>query len=138
MIDTLPTLNAILNTTSAVLLFIGHRHALAKRFDKHKRFMLAALGTSVLFLCSYLTYHSFHGTTHFTGGGWIRPVYFVLLGSHTVLAAAIVPLVLITLRRGLRDDRQRHRQIAKITYPLWLYVSVTGVLIYLLLYHIYA
>ncbi len=137
MIDALPTVNALLNTSSAVLLLFGHRHAVAQRYAVHKRFMLAAFTTSVLFLCSYLTYHAIHGTTHFSGEGWIRPVYFVLLGSHTILAAVIVPLVLMTLRRGLRDDRPRHRRIAKITYPLWLYVSVTGVLIYFLLYHIY-
>ncbi len=137
MIGFLPTLNAMLNATSALLLVIAHRHALARRYDRHRRMMLSAVATSVLFLLSYLFYHAVHGTTRFPGEGWIRPVYFLLLGSHTVLAAAIVPMVLLSLRFGLKDARDRHRRIARWTYPLWLYVSVTGVIIYLLLYHLY-
>jgi len=102
--------------------------------ERHRRLVLMALGTSVLFLISYLTYHAQIGSKHFEGTGWIRPVYFAILISHTILAAAIVPLILVTLRRGLRMDRPRHRAIARVTFPLWLYVSVTGVVIYLMLY----
>jgi putative membrane protein len=99
--------------------------------------MIAALTTSALFLISYLTYHYAHGSTPFAGEGWIRPVYFTILISHTILAAAIVPLVLITLVRALRERFAAHRRIARWTLPIWLYVSVTGVVVYLLLYQIY-
>jgi uncharacterized membrane protein YozB (DUF420 family) len=91
----------------------------------------------VLFLISYLTYHYFHGTTRFAGQGIVRPIYFVILTSHTILAVIIVPLVLITLMRALRADFVRHMKIARITLPLWLYVSVTGVVVYLMLYQLY-
>jgi putative membrane protein len=100
--------------------------------------MLMAVTTSVLFLISYLTYHANVGSRAFTGEGWIRPVYFTILLTHTILAAVIVPLVLVTLRRGLRMDVAKHRAIARITLPLWLYVSITGVVIYLMLYVFYA
>ena len=96
--------------------------------------MCTALGTSTLFLISYLTYHFFHGTTHFMGQGWIRPVYFTILISHTILAVVIVPLVFITLYRALKSQFGRHVKIAKITFPIWLYVSVTGILVYWMLY----
>ncbi len=98
--------------------------------------MIAAVATSSLFLVSYLTYHSLHGSTKFGGEGFIRSVYFAILVSHTILAAAIVPMVLITLRRGLRRADQLHKRIARWTYPIWIYVSVTGVLIYLMLYQL--
>ena len=138
MIDFLPTLNAILNSTSAILLLSGRRAI--RRGDRalHRKIMISAFTVSVLFLISYLTYHAFHLTTHFQGEGWIRPVYFTLLTSHTICAAVIVPLVIITLRRGLAEKFPAHRAIARWTYPLWLYVSVTGVIVYLMLYHLYA
>ncbi len=135
MIDHLPSLNALLNTASAGLLLMGHRFIKRGARDAHRRCMVGTFVVSSLFLVSYLTYHSVHGTTRFEGVGWIRPVYFAILGSHTILAAAIVPLAIITLLRGLRNDVLRHARIARWTYPIWLYVSVTGVLVYLLLYH---
>ena len=100
--------------------------------------MLAAVITSSLFLVSYLYYHAHVGSVHFQGQGWSRPVYFSILISHTTLAAAIVPLVIITLSRALRQRFDRHRAIARWTYPIWLYVSVTGVIIYFMLYHLFA
>lgn len=100
--------------------------------------MIAAFTVSSVFLISYVTYHYHHGTTRFTGEGWIRPVYFSLLGTHTILAVAVVPLVIVTLRRGLKNDIGRHKAIARWTYPIWLYVSVTGVIVYIMLYHLYA
>jgi uncharacterized membrane protein YozB (DUF420 family) len=133
----LPLLNAFLNTTSAVLLLIGHQSIKKGRRDSHKKYMIAAFVTSSLFLISYLLYHYVHGSQHFEGQGLVRPVYFLLLGTHTILAATIVPLVLITLGRGLKGEFSRHRKIARWTYPIWLYVSVTGVIIYLMLYQIF-
>ncbi len=99
--------------------------------------MIATFVVSIAFLISYLTYHSYHGTTRFMGEGWIRPVYFTILTSHTILAVLVVPLAIITLRRGLRDLIEQHVKIARWTYPIWLYVSVTGVVVYLMLYHLY-
>lgn len=104
----------------------------------HRACMMAAFACSTAFLVSYLAYHARVGSVRFAGEGWIRPVYFGLLLSHTVLAAVIVPMVLMTLWRGLRGNYERHRWIARWTLPLWLYVSITGVLIYFLLYHLYA
>ena len=138
MIDLLPTINAFLNTASAILLFTGHRMILRGRRESHRKFMIAAFTVSSIFLVSYLTYHYYHGTTRFPGEGWIRPVYYSILTSHTILAAAVVPLILVSLRRGLRNDITRHRAIARWTYPIWLYVSVTGVIVYLMLYRVYA
>ncbi len=137
MIDHLPTANAILNSVSAILLFTGHQHIKNANKAAHKKCMIGAFSVSLLFLISYLTYHSVHGTTHFNGEGWVRPLYFTILTSHTILAAAIVPLAIITLRRGLKDSVAKHRSIARWTYPIWLYVSVTGVVIYLMLYHFF-
>ena len=137
MIDVLPTINAILNSTSAILLVTGHHYIKQGKTATHKKCMIGALSVSFLFLISYLTYHYFHGTTHFPGEGWIRPVYFTILTSHTILAAAIVPLAIITLRRGLKGTYDKHKRIARWTYPIWLYVSVTGVVIYLMLYQLY-
>jgi len=99
--------------------------------------MIAAFATSVLFLTSYLVYHYYHGSTPFRGEGWVQPAYFLILTSHTVLAAAIVPIALLTLARALRGQFERHRRIAVWAYPIWIYVSVTGVIVYLLLYKIY-
>ena len=99
--------------------------------------MVGAFCTSMIFLVSYLVYHYYHGSTSFQGVGWIRSVYYSILVSHTTLAAAIVPLGVLTLIRALRKDFDRHRKIARWTYPIWIYVSVTGVVVYLLLYQIY-
>ena len=137
MIDSLPTLNALLNSTSAILLVAGHRFIKKGKRDAHKKCMIGTFSVSILFLISYLTYHAYHGTTRFPGEGWIRPVYFTILGTHTVLAAAIVPLAIITLRRGLKNAIPAHKAIARWTYPIWLYVSVTGVVVYVMLYHLY-
>ena len=134
-ISDLPAVNATLNATSAVLLLNGYRLIRQKRIAAHKRSMIAACCASVLFLISYLTYHYFHGSTPFQGQGWVRPVYFSILISHTILAAAIVPLVLITLTRALKERFDAHARIARWTLPIWFYVSVTGVIIYLMLYH---
>jgi uncharacterized membrane protein YozB (DUF420 family) len=133
----LPHVNAFLNTTSAILLIIGYKLIRRGHIEAHKRCQLSALATSIAFLASYLTYHYFHGTTRFTGQGIIRPVYFAILTSHTILAVIIVPLVAVTLWRALHTDFARHRKIARITLPLWLYVSVTGVLVYVILYQLF-
>ena len=133
----LPSLNAALNSLCAALLLTGLAFIRSRRVEAHRRCMVAALVTSCLFLTSYLVYHARVGSTPFTGQGWIRPLYFSILLSHTVLALAIVPLVLMTLRRALKADFPRHRRLARWTLPLWLYVSVTGVVIYVLLYHVY-
>lgn len=133
----LPTLNAILNASSAVLITSAYVMIRRKRVLPHKRLMLVALVVSALFLISYLVYHYSAGTTPFAGEGWIRPVYFSILTTHTILAAAIVPLIIITLTRALRKKFDKHRRIARWTFPIWLYVSVTGVIIYLMLYHLY-
>ena len=134
----LPSLNAALNATSAVLLLCGFACIRRRKIAAHRACMLAAFVASCLFLVSYLTYHIQVGTTRFQGQGWIRPVYFAILLTHTPLAIAIVPLAILTLRRALRAEYQRHARLAHWTLPLWLYVSVTGVLIYWLLYHAYA
>ena len=132
----LPALNAVLNATSAVLLTIGWTLIRRRRVAQHRKFMIAAFCTSVLFLVSYLTYHAQVGSVRFTKQGPIRAVYFTILLTHTVLAAVIVPLVLMSLRRGLKRQDARHRAIARWTLPLWLYVSVTGVVVYLMLYQL--
>jgi putative membrane protein len=133
-----PILDACLNTTSAILLISAHRMIKNMRVAAHRALMLAALASSSLFLVFYLYYHAHVGSVRFQGQGWSRPVYFTILISHTILAAAIVPLVIITLTLALRGNFDRHRAIARWTYPLWLYVSVTGVLIYFMLYHWFA
>ncbi len=133
-----PVINASLNGTSAVLLVTAHSMIKRGRVATHRGLMLAAVITSSLFLVSYLYYHAHVGSVHFQGQGWSRPVYFSILISHTTLAAAIVPLVIITLSRALRQRFDRHRAIARWTYPIWLYVSVTGVIIYFMLYHLFA
>ncbi len=132
-----PAINATLNGTSAVLLVTAHRMITRGRIAMHRALMLTAVGTSTLFLISYLYYHAHVGSVRFQGHGWSRPVYFSILISHTILAATILPLVIITLTWALRGRFDRHRTIARWTYPIWLYVSVTGVVIYLMLYHIF-
>jgi len=136
-LNDLPALNAILNGTSAVLLVCGYVLIRSGRDRAHKRFMLAALTSSALFLTSYVIYHANTGSRPFPGQGPIRVIYFAILITHVVLAAAIVPLALITATRGLRSQFVRHVRIARWTLPLWLYVSVTGVVIYLMLYRLY-
>ena len=136
-ISDFPTIDAILNATSAILLALGYVFIRRKNVGAHKVCMISAVVTSTLFLIFYLTYHYYHGTTRFTGQGAVRPVYFAILGSHTVLAALIVPLVLTTLYRALTQRFERHKRIARWTLPLWLYVSVTGVVVYWMLYQLY-
>jgi uncharacterized membrane protein YozB (DUF420 family) len=123
-----------LNAIAAVLLGTGYVLIRARRVDLHRRFMLAAFATSALFLVSYLIYHAQVGSVAFTRQGFVRPVYFSILITHVVLAAAILPLAVITLSRGLSAKYQQHRAIARWTLPIWLYVSVSGVLVYVLLY----
>ena len=132
----LPAVNATLNGTTAVLLCLGYVMVRRRRILLHKTIMLSAFGVSTLFLASYLWYHAHAGMRHFEGRGWIRPVYFAILISHTVLAAAIVPLALTTVYFGLRSRHPTHQRIARWTLPIWLYVSVTGVVVYLLLYRL--
>jgi uncharacterized membrane protein YozB (DUF420 family) len=132
-----PALNALLNSLAAVCLLTGWVFIRRKMIPQHRAAMLAAFGCSAAFLVSYLIYHYQVGSVGFAGQGWIRPVYFAILLTHTVLAAAIVPLALITLFRAFREQFDRHRRIARWTLPIWLYVSVTGVVIYWLLYHVY-
>jgi uncharacterized membrane protein YozB (DUF420 family) len=133
----LPHVNAVLNGTCALLLFTGYSYIRAGRVRAHRVCQISAVIVSILFLASYITYHYQHGTTRFAGQGLARPIYFAILLTHTILAIAIVPLVTITLYRALRADFVRHRRIARITLPIWLYVSVTGVVVYLMLYRIY-
>jgi uncharacterized membrane protein YozB (DUF420 family) len=133
----LPHLNACLNATSAVLLFSGYAFIRSRNVAAHRACQVSALVVSSLFLASYLTYHYYHGATRFPGTGLARPIYFTILISHTILAIVIVPLVILTFYRALRQDFARHRRIARVTLPLWLYVSITGVIVYLMLYHIY-
>ena len=130
----LPALNATLNAASAVLLTIGWILIKSGWITAHKRCMISAFVTSSLFLVSYVTYHAQAGSKPFTGTGAMRTLYFSILIPHVVLAAAVVPLALVTLTRGLRRQDDRHRRIAKWTLPIWLFVSVTGVVVYLMLY----
>jgi len=133
-----PALNASLNATSAVLLAGGYAAIRAGKMEVHKRFMVSAFWVSVAFLVSYVTYHiRVKQVVLFQGQGWIRPVYFTLLTSHTILAIVIVPMILITLRRAWMEKFDKHRLIARWTLPLWFYVCVTGVIVYLMVYQIY-
>ena len=129
-------LNASLNGLSALLLAGGYTAIRAGKRDVHKKFMISAFGVSTVFLVSYVAYHIRVGHVVFQGQGWIRPVYFALLTSHTILAIVIVPLILITLRRAWLAKFDKHRRIARWTLPLWFYVSVTGVIVYLMVYQI--
>ncbi|MBW3660520.1 MAG: DUF420 domain-containing protein [Gemmatimonadetes bacterium] len=130
----LPVVNACLNGIAAVLLVVGFAFVRRGKIPYHKACMGTAVGVSALFLVSYLFYHSQVGSIRFTAQGWPRPIYFTILITHTVLAVAVLPLVLVTLGRALRGRFDRHARIARWTLPVWLYVSVTGVLVYLLLY----
>jgi uncharacterized membrane protein YozB (DUF420 family) len=133
-----PVIDASLNGTSAVLLLIGRGYIKRGRMAAHRAVMIAALACSSIFLACYLYYHWHVGSVRFQGQGWSRPVYFSILISHTILAAVIVPMIIITLSRALRERFDRHRAIARWTYPLWMYVSVTGVIVYFMLYHLFA
>ena len=133
-LEDLPKLNAVLNATAAVLLVCAFILIRRGRREAHKRVMLAAFTVSVLFLISYLTYHAQVGSVRYPHSGAIRSVYLSILFTHTVLAAAVPVLAIITLRRGLRGNFVRHKAIARWTLPIWLYVSVTGVVVYLMLY----
>jgi len=130
----LPAINAALNGISAVLLVIAWILILNRRIDAHRRVMLAAFSTSSLFLICYVVYHAQVGSVRFTRQGLVRPLYFAILITHVTLAAAVLPLAIVTLSRGLKARYDRHRAIARWTLPIWLYVSVTGVLVYVLLY----
>jgi uncharacterized membrane protein YozB (DUF420 family) len=134
-----PKINATLNGSSAVLLVIGRMLIARRKIAAHRLVMLTAFATSSLFLVSYVYYHWPHhgGIVYFHGTGWTRPLYFAILISHTTLAVIIVPMVLITLTRALRGHFDRHRAIARWTFPLWLYVSVTGVIVYLMLFQMF-
>lgn len=134
----LPALNALLNGASAVLLTAGWVFVRRRRIAAHRACMLGAFCVSVLFLVSYVVYHALAGSRPFTGQGWVRGFYFAVLISHIVLAASMVPFVLTTLYRALGGDFVRHARLARWTVPVWLYVSVTGVLVYWLLYHLFA
>jgi putative membrane protein len=133
-----PAINATLNGLAAILLVGGYAAIRSGKMELHKKFMVSAFFVSCAFLVSYVIYHvRIHQVIHFQGQGWIRPVYFTLLISHTILAVAIVPLILITLRRAWTERFDKHRQIARWTLPLWFYVSVTGVIVYFMVYIIY-
>lgn len=134
--DALPTVNAVLNGTTAVLLFLGR--GAAKRHDKalHKKLMLASLGTSSLFLVSYATRVLLTGTHRFEGDPTLRVIYLVILGTHTLLAMSLVGLVPASVVTALKDKIATHRKLVRITWPIWMYVSVTGVVVYVMLYHL--
>jgi len=135
-----PKINATLNGCSAVLLVAGRALIARGKIAAHRAVMLTALATSALFLVSYVYYHWPHhgGIVYFRGTGWVRILYFVILISHTILAIVILPMVLITLTRALREQFNRHRAIARWTFPIWLYVSVTGVIVYFMLFQMFA
>jgi uncharacterized membrane protein YozB (DUF420 family) len=136
-LGSLPAVNAALNATCTVLLLLGFLFIRKRKIGLHRLSMILAFCCSTVFLVLYLYFHAHAGVIRFSGQGWIRPVYFTILISHTTLAIVIVPLVLITLSRALRTRFDRHRAIARWTLPLWLYVSVTGVIVYWLLYIAY-
>ena len=136
-ISDLPTLNAILNSISAILLITGYSFIRRKNINAHRACMVGAFITSSVFLTSYLIYHFNVGSVKFQGQGAVRLLYFAILLTHTVLAITIVPMIFITIARALKGRFDRHRAIARWTFPLWLYVSVTGVVVYLMLYHLY-
>lgn len=135
LVSFLPTVNASLNSLGAILLACGFVAIKKKNIPVHRAFMLSAFGVSVVFLVCYVIYHAQAGSTPFLGTGWIRPLYFAILISHILLAILILPLAIATLRRGLQGRYEEHRRIARFTWPMWMYVSVTGVVVYLMLYH---
>jgi uncharacterized membrane protein YozB (DUF420 family) len=134
LVHYLPAVNATLNALAGVLLLVGYVLVRTRRIRQHRWFMTAAFATSSLFLISYLVYHAQVGNVRFTRQGFVRPVYFTILITHVTLAASVLPLAVLTLSRGLQARYPQHRRIARWTFPIWLYVSVTGVLVYVLLY----
>ena len=143
LLQIFPHLNAVLNASSSVFLLIGFYYIRGRQIAKHRACMLVASSISAAFLVSYLSHHALRtyyfglGPTKFTGEGFIRPVYFTILTSHTILAALVAPFVVLTLYRGLKGQYDKHRRTAQLVFPIWLYVSVTGVVVYLLLYQVY-
>ncbi len=143
LLQIFPHLNAMLNATSGLFLLVGFYFIRTKQIAKHRACMLTAAGVSAIFLACYLTHHALRsyyfgiGPTRFTGEGLIRPIYFTILTSHTILAAVVTPFVLLTLWRGLKGQYDKHKKIARLVFPVWLYVSITGVIVYLLLYQLY-
>jgi putative membrane protein len=135
-VSDLPTLNAILNLTSAILIATGGYFIYRRNIEAHKKCMIAALFVSMAFLTSYLIYHYYAGSIPYAGQGWMRPVYFFILITHIILAIAIVPMVLRTVFLGLRSRFDSHVAIARWTFPIWMYVSVTGVIVYVMLYRL--
>ena len=133
----LPAVNASLNAISAVLLMIGYVMIRQRRIAQHRRFMIAAFSVSVLFLICYVIYHANVGSKRFTAEGPVRTVYFFILITHIVLAALVPPMAIVTLVRGLREKYDKHAKLARWTLPIWMYVSVTGVIVYLMLYRMY-
>jgi putative membrane protein len=136
-IHDLPTINAFLNATAAVLLVWGFTLIKQKRIAEHRRVMLSAFTVSCIFLACYLVYHYNVGSVHFPRPGWVKTLYLTILTTHTILALTVPFLAIITLNRALRGRFDKHRKIARWTFPIWLYVSVTGVIVYLMLYHLY-
>ena len=136
MIDytVLPTVNATLNAISGIFLLVGYVLIRRRQINAHRNAMLGAFGSSSVFLISYLVYHAQAGSRPFTGQGSIRYVYFAILISHVILAAAILPMAIATLSRGLRGRYEDHKRIARWTFPAWMYVSITGVIVYVMLY----
>jgi putative membrane protein len=132
--DLLPTLNAILNATAGLCLLAGYYFIRRKDVENHRRAMLSAFWISVMFLISYLIHHARVGSVPYQGTGTMRIIYFAILIPHVILAASVVPLAIVTLRRGLRRDIERHRPLARVTLPIWLFVSATGVVVYMMLY----
>ena len=133
----LPHINAVLNALSTVLLLIGFTFIRAGNRDIHRKFMIAAMAVSAVFLACYLTYHAMAPIFEFRGTGWTIPAYYSLLVSHVILAVVVTPMVAVTAWRSLHGDFERHKVIARVTLPIWLYVTVTGVVIYVILYHVY-
>jgi putative membrane protein len=133
-VEDLPAVNATLNGVAGLLLLIGFLLIRSRNINLHRRFMIGAFATSALFLISYVVYHAQVGSVRFTRQGFVRPLYFTILVTHVTLAAAVLPLAIVTLTRGLNGRFRAHRAIARWTLPIWLYVSVTGVLVYVLLY----
>lgn len=131
-----PFVNSLLNLTSSLFLIAGFYFVKKKNIPRHRLCMLSAFAASVIFLASYLTYHAFHGSTRFPGIGVARTLYFTILISHTVLAMIVAPLVVRVLYLALRGEIDKHRPLARIVHPIWLYVSITGVIVYLMLYQI--
>jgi uncharacterized membrane protein YozB (DUF420 family) len=132
----LPVVDAVLNSIAAVLLLVAHSKIKQRKIDEHRKLMIAAFVVSMAFLACYLTYHYKVGVVYFTKYGWVRTTYLWILATHTILASIVPFLAIITLYLGLKRKDARHRKIARWTYPIWLYVSVTGVVVYLLLYQV--